>query len=133
MNRRDQMLRAYINETAREPFRFGTMDCALWVGRWVDRVAGTTYADGWTHDDGTWREVVKREGGLDQLVTKRLGEPYGSVSDAQPGDVALVRLLSQRPLAIVGAGCVLIKTMSGVVDLDLRVAERAWKVRHAGR
>jgi hypothetical protein len=64
-------LARFLAEAARRPLVFGEFDCGLWLADWVRESRGidaAAHLRGRYHDARGMRRVLKREGGLLQVV-----------------------------------------------------------------
>lgn len=92
----DDRLAAFLAMLRREPFGYGSCDCALVLGAWAALARGIT--DPAAHLKGTYASanecaaVTRRNGHLPRLVA-RLARDVGleRTRAPQPGDIAVVR------------------------------------------
>lgn len=128
---------AYLEETARQPFRPGTLDCALFAAGAVRAMTGTDPAAAWR---GRYTSV---KAGLKALRAAGFADHIAVVSAsfaeippafAAPGDLAQVTDLDGLPaLGVVQGELIYVlrpgDTRNGGVGLvPLTLARRAWRV-----
>lgn len=118
----------YLAQVGPEPFAYGAMDCAQFVGRWVELVRGEhpgSVVGGYRGEDEA-RAIIRRHGGVRKLA-RYLVDQNGMVAvDApRPGDIGVVSI-GKRRLAFgiyAGSGKWVVKTDRGLCVAPLKCHE----------
>lgn len=125
-------LRAWHREASAGPFVWGVSDCALSAG---DAVLAQTGVDPVASLRGRYKTakgaagVLKRHGGLEAMLTARLGEPLRSPLLAQRGFVVLfLEGEDERVGVIVNPGWIACKAPDGMTRRPLSAAVMAWAI-----
>ena len=89
-------LEQHLNNLAREPFAWGTRDCALVVADWIAARRGVDPAAGWRGRYASEAEcsgLLRAAGHLPRIFA-RLAREHGiaRTTAPRPGDVAVVRI-----------------------------------------
>ena len=88
-----ERLTAYIKETRREAFAWGTRDCLSWVNGAIERMTDSTVFDallGAYNDEESARELVIQQGGWIQGIDAIMVGARIEAVLAQRGDVVLL-------------------------------------------
>lgn len=119
-----------IEKARSRKFSWGTHDCALWTARVVEAMTGVDYAAAWrgqySSEFGALKAIAKNGyEGLDEIVTKALGEPINKFM-AQRGDVVIF----DGALGVcVGSNCAFVTPDDGLCFVKLRQCVKAWRVK----
>lgn len=74
-------------------FRYGAMDCCLFVMNVIRDVTGVDYAEPWrgsySNELGAFR-IIKKHGGLVNLLSTALGRQISPIWGVKPGDPVLI-------------------------------------------
>lgn len=124
-------LTAYLADSARDGFRYGSNDCALFSAGAVRAMTGHDPAAGWR---GTYTTL---EGGLKRLMKAGFNDHVALVSSlfqevapafAQVGDIALVDAPNGPALGIVAGETIACLAPQGLGHLPREAAVRTWTV-----
>lgn len=124
-------LSAYLAETAREGFRFGSNDCALFSAGAVRAMTGHDPAAPWR---GTYTTL---EGGLKRMRKAGFQDHIALVANefatcapafAQVGDIALIETPEGPALGIITGETIACLGPRGLGHLPREAATRAWTV-----
>jgi hypothetical protein len=114
-----------IAKLERVPFEYGKFDCAVFAGRCVDAITGSAFTEAFgVSDKRSAIAFLRREGGLEAAVTRRLGEPVPGYA-ARRGDVCLI---DKKTLGICTGPTIAVLGNSGVEYLPLARAQKHWRV-----
>ena len=120
-----------IAERLAAPFVWGANDCALFAADAVKAQTGTDPAESlrgtYSTQVGAAR-VIKRDGGLQNIAAKALGEPLAGPLLAQAGDVGIVEQNGADVLAVCHAGGWIAPGPQGLCAMPIRAARVAWRV-----
>ena len=124
-------LSRYLARTARTPFAYGRMDCALFVAGALAAMTGVDPARPWRGRYQTLRgglRHLRRAGfaGPDAVASALLPEIPSAL--AQPGDLALLLTADGPALGIVAGAAVLYRRPEGLGSLPLTHSTRAFRV-----
>jgi hypothetical protein len=98
---RSEVVVEYLTEQAQTPFAWGTADCVQFAAGMVERLTGTNPASGHTYaTEAEAQEILKRSGGLVELVTAALGPKQRLRARSLPenGDIVLTTYQSTGAL-----------------------------------
>lgn len=118
----------FVTSREREPFAWGSNDCALFVCDGIKAISDHDPAAdvrGYSTEKGAAR-VVKRLGGMRGIGGSRFGEEIHPMQ-AQVGDVGLVEVDGRESFALCGGAFWLSPGPEGLVRLDIGVAVMAWR------
>lgn len=123
------LLSNYIVETKNNEFIWGQHDCLQFVAKAVERLTGVDfYTKYCTYDteDGC-NELLEREGGVEAIINKCLGEGSRNTLKAGRGDVVTVKLPHVMAGIVDDTGkYILVVTQEGVKKLPVRLAWKIW-------
>lgn len=94
----------YLQEAGKQPFQWGSADCATFVLGWFDRLSTTTRAHLWAgaydSEEGC-AEWCKAQGGYAAIADAFLGGWYGAKRAAsKPGNAVLVNYRGTEMMGI---------------------------------
>jgi hypothetical protein len=124
-------LRAYVEQKARQNFRPGTHDCAMFVAGGVEAMTGTDPAAEWR---GTYRSLKKARARLDEAGTDMASIAAAQLPEVEPifaqeGDVAVLDGADGHPaFGLVQGAFVYVLTPDGLGLVPLTDARRAFRV-----
>lgn len=122
---------AYLHASAREPFKPGRHDCALFAAGAVLAMTGQDMAAGWrgryTTLSGGLR-VLRKAGHADHVALAASMFPEVPVAMAQPGDLAAVPTPDGLALGVVQGEAVYVIGPGGLALVSLMTAQRAFRV-----
>lgn len=119
-------LAAVVLQAQREPFAWGTHDCARFAARCVQAVSGLAPAlPVWT-DERTAARALKLGGGLAALAAARLGAEVPPAV-AQPGDVGLFDEGGREALAVWGGAHWMAPAADGLAAVRADAVSRCWR------
>lgn len=124
-------LLAYLTASARDEFRVGTNDCALFAAGAVKVMTGKDLAKGWR---GKYRSLAKGKALLKKEGFADLAELSAHHFEeipplmAQVGDVAIVEGDDDPALGIVQGASVWVRMPSGIGSVPLTEVKRAFRV-----
>lgn len=125
-------LDAYIAAAAREPFRPGRHDCALFAAGAVRAMTGDDPARGWRSKYRSLRRgrELLAEAGYDGPVDMAAARyPEIHPSAALPGDLAALTDDEGAPaLGVVQGSRIYVLSLRGIATVPLTAAERAFRV-----
>ena len=102
--------------------------CALFAARCVDEITGSDMERELKFSGRLEAEtVLRREGGMEQAVTKRLGIPTGG-HGARRGDVCLVDTDSGKGLGVCMGTTIAVAAERGLEFYPLGSAHKYWRV-----
>lgn len=119
----------YIEDASCSLYKEGEHDCATFVARWVDQLAGTDYAEGFLR----YRTILEgRRKFAPQGIGKRVEQElrnsgFQQVESSKPGDIAI---LENDTATIVGPDlfCYSVPLgMSGLVKINLKHAVKLFR------
>jgi hypothetical protein len=119
-----------IEKARSRKFSWGTHDCALWTAGVVAAITGVDYASAWrgqyTSEFGALKAIAKNGyEGLDEVVTKALGEPVNTLT-AQRGDVVLF----DGALGVcTGSSAAFVTVDDGLTFVPIKQCSMAWSVK----
>lgn len=113
-------------------FSWGRADCCTFAARIVQEMTGRDLLASFRGHYDTARgalRLINQGGGLEHLITQRLGAPLPLVARAQRGDVVLARTLQGEPTVGVCVGeKIAVQGLQGVLFLPLAAGVIAWSV-----
>lgn len=120
---------AVLVERRYAPFAWGTNDCAIFGADCAMAVAGVDLADGMRdHRTAAGAAVVlKANGGLEQIVRNKLGEPISPLF-AQVGDVGLALIDDRATIVVCGGSHWVGPGEHGSITLPMNSVSKAWRV-----
>lgn len=123
-------LKAYLRACARDPFAYGTLDCALFAAGAVEAMTGFDGARGfrgYTTSAGAARKLrAKGYAGPDDAFAAAL--PEIAPQDARAGDVVAVGAASGLAMGVVQGEAVYVMREAGMGLVPLTDAIRAFRV-----
>jgi hypothetical protein len=113
-------------------FAWGEADCCTFAARIVLAMTGqdllAVFRGRYQTARGALR-FIRQGGGLELLISQRLGPPLPRVAQARRGDIVLARTLEGEPTVAICAGDKLAaQGMAGAVFLPLAAGVAAWSV-----
>lgn len=120
-------LRVELMASYGRPFRYGETDCVQLAARFVEAISDRRAT---LERYAGRREAIaylRREGGIEAAVTKRLGPPVPA-QQARLGDVVLVKNFGRRFLGIHVGHDVVAQGRHSVIFLPAADAVLAWRV-----
>jgi hypothetical protein len=117
----------------KEPFTYGKFNCGVFAARCADaiRTEGGAADELLTHftDEASAREWVGICGGIENLVTERLGEPSEKWWVQTRGDVVLVDTQDGPAVGVsLGDSIAMLTPDAGVTYIKIDKATRVWRV-----
>jgi len=120
-----------VAENMSKAFSWGSHDCMLWAANAVEALTGFDAAEDLrgTYDSALGAaRVVKELGGMEKLITDRLGvEPVGA-GYANVGDILLADLEGQLTAAVCNGETMLAPSAECLVALPTLSALKCWKI-----
>lgn len=124
-------LTAYLADTARDGFRYGSNDCALFTAGAVRAMTGHDPAAAWrgtyTTLEGGLRRM-RKAGFQDHIALVAKEFPPVAPAFAQVGDIALVEAPEGPALGIITGETIACLTPRGLGHLPREAASEAWTV-----
>lgn len=126
-----RLLARHIERRRNLPFSWGSNDCCMAAADWMLECTG---ADPAAHLRGTYSSaraatvLLRRYGGLAEIVTAAGLAPHRTPALAQRGDVALATRGGRELLAVVDGAYAVAPGPLGLVWVPLAEATAAWKV-----
>ena len=123
-------MEAFVRTRARQPFAWGSNDCAIFAADCVQAITGQDPAPAGLRQHRTAKQAcraIARHGGLDAIATLALGAPMPPAL-AQVGDVVLVRAAKRDALAICNGATALAPSAIGLVAVPMAEARLGWRV-----
>jgi hypothetical protein len=108
------------------PFAYGKFDCSVLSGRCVDAITGSSFTEAFgVSDKRSAIAFLRREGGLEAAVTRRLGQPTEGYA-ASRGDVCMI---DKKTLGICVGPTIAVLGRDGIEFIPLARAQKYWRVR----
>jgi hypothetical protein len=131
-------LSEYILRNARRPFRYGELDCGLWVAGAIEAMTGVDVAAelrGYTCRRQAFDRIAAACGSRSiEKIADHLAAKFGileiSPAFAQRGDAVQLERGAKAKLGVVGMNGleILIPYREGLLRVPMRLAVRAWHV-----
>lgn len=121
---------AFIAQRRDIPFVWGANDCALFAADCVCAITGEDPAPLGLRAHRTKKQALRaleRHGGLHSIATAALGQPV-PVSQANVGDVVLVKVGKRDALAICNGQTAFGPSARGLVTVGMDSATLCWRV-----
>ena len=120
-------MHSVIEKYQNMPFEYGHADCCQFVGECVESVHGYNPVKWFDYaDEGEAKELIDYYGGLEELVTAKLGMPV--FSRFKDGDIALYdQTDGSQILGIVVGSEVIVRSVRGLVRWPIRHAKVVWR------
>jgi hypothetical protein len=126
MNRQFVVL-ATLNNLARDPFEWGSMDCCQVAAKVIESYTGVNYAADLPYSDEHGAEqILQKHGGLSGLFTHLFGAPIHS--NYQVGDPVLVQLGKVELIGIFMKRAVWCKTTRGLLSVSPKSVKEGWHI-----
>lgn len=131
--RREDWERRLINAVAHTPaFAWGEADCCTFAARIVLDMTGrdllAVFRGKYRTARGAMR-LINTGGGLESLISQRLGPPLPRVAQARRGDIVLAHTPAGKPTVGICVGDkIAAQGMAGAVFLRLDAGVAAWSV-----
>lgn len=117
-----------LHEYARGQFEYGVLDCILFVSKVVTAITGIDYVDIQYHGSDEAYAILKQRGGLEELITSKLGSPV-SIRCLDDGDPVLCKLpIIGEVVGIIVNGSILLKTKGDTVKIPMDRILKGWHV-----
>jgi len=128
MNERQQVVRDVLRKTVHQQFEYGVLDCVLFAGKFVSALSGIEYVDIHYKDVTEAYKIIDRFGGIESIVTSRLGEP-ANIDALDDGDPVLLNLPKiGEIMGVLVSGRVLVKTQGDVLTIPLHRIKKGWHI-----
>ncbi len=116
-----------IRKYAFTPFDYNGHDCCDFVGDCLEALGEQNYSKLFPrHNEESAYRYIDEAGGLDKL----LAEIFEATDEPpQDGDIALVKMKLEYVAGIVYRGRILVRVLSGVMDLPTERAARVYRCR----
>ncbi len=132
---RDDVLAAFVAATRRRPFKWGVLDCLLWLADWLVVLgypdAAATWRGTYTGRLGANR-ILAAHGGAVGLIEAGLRSGLARTATPGTGDIGVVRVLTPRGPELAGAifsgDGWMVLCPAGVLIIRSAVAEVSWRV-----
>lgn len=123
----------FLQAASGRPFSWGEWDCALMACEWVRECRGddpgAAFRGRYTTAIGAARALKRYGAGdLESTATMMLGEPLANPLLAQRGDVVSVDTEDGPALGVCVGAKVAVVGKTGLVQMQLRGARKAWRV-----
>lgn len=125
-----QLLDQFIVSRAGVRFEWGAFDCAMFAADWVLLACGVDLAAAWRgkYSSAAGADaLLRRDGGLDAMITGVLGEPI-AVSFAQRGDVVVDDAALGLTAGVCVGGTAAFVSDHGLIFKPLAGCATAWRV-----
>lgn len=130
MRRPDWVARLWETVQAHEgvPFEYGIHDCSLFAARCVDAMTDSAWADSLDyHDKRGAVRFLKKEGGLESAVSRRLGAPIKGRA-ARRGDICFIEVEDGNGLGVCLGSSIAVAAEDGITFYPLARAYQHWRV-----
>jgi len=124
------LLSGYLKERGKIPFTWGFNDCMTFMAYAVERLTGE---QPWLEFDGYNTELeayseLERLGGMQKIISDKLGQGHRNPLQANRGDVALVKIphLTAGIVDDTGQRIAIISEGHGLLRLPINKAWRFW-------
>jgi hypothetical protein len=120
---------AFLKARRREPFAWGSNDCALFAADAVEAITGEHLCPQ-LRGHRNVRQALRTlacEGGVRGIATQALGEPIRPVF-ARVGDVVVVPAGKRESLAVCNGQTALLPGPDSMAAVSMRLALAAWRV-----
>lgn len=120
-----------VAEHQNVPFKWGEQDCVLWAADTVFAITGEDPAKEFrgAYDSALSAARVLREaGGMEKLVSEKMGGTPVDSRLANVGDVVLVLQDGEPMLGVCNGDTLLATGSNGLVALPMQAAVKIWKV-----
>lgn len=93
----DKLLSQYIQEMRKQPFVWGVNDCVLFAARGLFKLTDVDFFSQYLpyENEEQARDIIEEAGGLEDLVSRHLGNPHHNYKNAYRGDLAIVEIPEQ--------------------------------------
>lgn len=122
------LLDEYVAARTREPFAWGTNDCATFAFDWIEACTGEALLVVEHDDAASAARAIAAEGGLQAGLAARLGEPLEYVLQAQRGDVGLVDIEGRQSIVVVIGDLAVGPGTDGLAAVPFSTMTQAWRV-----
>lgn len=114
-----------------EPFGWGKNDCIIFGAQVVETITGEDFYSQYLGYESKKEAdvIIKKNGGVEKLISKHLGRSFENVLFARRGDLVLMHL-PQKTIGVVDDTGEKIACLSesGLIRLPLKKAVRFWRV-----
>lgn len=114
-----------------EAFEWGRNDCILFGAQAVECITGKNFYNyylGYDSEDSA-NEIIERNGGIEKLISKHLGESHSNKLQARRGDLVLMKL-PRKTIGVVDDSGEKVACLSenGLCRLPMKKIIRVWRV-----
>lgn len=121
-------LSEFLDRHRMKPFAWGENDCAYFAGKAVEALTGEDHYTKYKYktEAGAYK-IIKKNGGIEGIISKALGEGHGNIYSAKRGDVVIMKL-PEKTAGIVDDSGQFVASLSkdGIVRLPLNRVWRVW-------
>lgn len=119
----------YLEDTKKTPFEWGFNDCVMFAAKGLEVITGQDFYSqylGYTTELGA-NEIVKENGGLENLISQHIGNPHKNYLNARRGDMVLLKapLLCLGLVDDTGQNIVAVSPL-GWIKVPLSKAYKIW-------